>query len=660
MKDMNVDLFLDFKFISNLSANPSEDKFAYLVAVPNIKKNEYNYQLYLYDQIKNQKIYDLKNKGSFLWETDQSILFPYTKTKKQEKKVKEEKYTIYYRYDLLDKKLELAYEFPFVTSIIKVLKNNQLLLSSTLDKESHNLYKFTGEDRKKLLEQKKKSILYEDIDEIPFYFNGLGFIANQRNQLFIYDINKKSIDPIMSDDFNTSITLIKDDLETIYFTGQYQSGVRRLTSHIYQYNLKTKKVEKIYDKNDYSIGNLYEINNKIIVAASDMKEYGINQNKDFYMLINNDLELFATYRESIGNSIGSDVRLQGTKQDFVKNNILYFVSTTDDHSEIHTLDLKKEINKIFKFDGSLDGIIRLKDDVYFVGLHKQKLQEIYHLNLSDYKFKQITKFNQKVLSDYYIAKPKEIVLKNKTHDVKGFVLYPKDFDINKKYSAILDIHGGPKTVYGKVYYHEMQYFSNQGYFVIYANPRGSDGKGDQFSDIRGKYGTIDYDDLMNYLDLVLSKISNIDCNNLFVTGGSYGGFMTNWIVGATNKFRAAVTQRSISNWLSFYGTSDIGYFFAKDQNNGHPNIDTDLLWKQSPLKYALSIKTPLLFIHSDMDYRCPIEQAMQLFTILKENNVETKLIWFKGENHDLSRNGKPQARVKRLNEITNWFNTHKD
>jgi dipeptidyl aminopeptidase/acylaminoacyl peptidase len=660
MKDMNLDLFLNFKFISNLSQNPSEDKFAYLVAIADYKKNEYNYQLHLYDQMKNQKLFDLKNKGSFLWESDQSILFPYTKTKKQEKKVKEEKYTLYYRYHLTDKKIELAYEFPFLTSILKVLNQNELLLSATLDKESHNLYKLNNDDRKKLLDQKKKDALYEDINEIPFYFNGLGFIANQRNQLFIYEINTQKITPIMDDQFSTTQTLVSENLEFIYFTGQHQNGVRKLTSNIYKYNINNKTVEILYDKNEYAISNIYELNKNIIVAASDMKDFGINQNKDFYILKNNQLELYAKYQESIGNSIGSDVRFQQTKQDFIKNNQLYFVSTVDDHSEIHTLNSNMNIGKIFSFEGSLDGIIRLKDDIYFVGLYKQKLQEIYHLDLNENKFKQVTNLNQKILKNHYIAKPKEFVLRSKTHDVKGFVLYPKDYDSSKKYPAILDIHGGPKTVYGKVYYHEMQYFSNQGYFVIYANPRGSDGKKDEFADIRGKYGTIDYDDIMNFLDLVLSKIESIDNNNLFVTGGSYGGFMTNWIVSKTNRFKAAVTQRSISNWLSFYGTSDIGYFFSKDQTAGHPNIDTDLLWNQSPLKYALSIKTPLLFIHSDMDYRCPIEQAMQLYTVLKENKVETKLIWFKGENHDLSRNGKPQARVKRLTEIINWFNMHKD
>ncbi|HBY66034.1 MAG TPA: S9 family peptidase, partial [Acholeplasmataceae bacterium] len=306
-----------------------------------------------------------------------------------------------------------------------------------------------------------------------------------------------------------------------------------------------------------------------------------------------------------------------------------------------------------------DGIEFSNNQLYFSALHKQKLQELYQIDLTSQKQVQLSNFNRKVLSKKYVAVPKEVTVKSLTHIVKGWVLLPKDYDSTKKYPAIMDIHGGPKTVYGKVFYHEMQYWANEGYIVFFANPRGSDGKGNEFADIRGKYGTIDYDDLMGFADQVMKKYPAIDQSRVFVTGGSYGGFMTNWIVGHTNRFKAAATQRSISNWLSFHGTSDIGFYFSKDQTSGHPNLDTDLLWNQSPMKYAMSIETPLLFIHSDQDYRCPIEQAMQLFTIIKEKGVPTKLVWFKGETHELSRSGKPQARIKRLTEITSWFDQYK-
>ena len=658
MEKIQLNDFLDFHYISGLKTNPSETMFAFLVAKAHLEKNEYHYDLYVSAGDKPRKVQALKNKGSFIWESDDSILFVYTKTKAEEKRVKE-KYTIYYRYILSSKTLEKAYEFSFPTSIIEILPDKQLLLKSFLSSDEHQLYLSSDENRKKAVDEFKKLEAYEEINEIPFYFNGQGFIANKRNQLFIYDIAQKQIQPIVDTDFNVGQVKLSHDKKVIYYTGQQMMGIRSLTTHVFSYHVTLKKTEILYHENDYSIGDIHLLNHKIILEASDMKSFGINQNNHFYQLSNKKLQLFASYGQSMGNSVGSDVRLGGSSQDVVYKNSLFFVSTIDDHTDLMELTQDGIINTIFSMEGSIDGIITLNNSFFLIGLYKQKLQEIYVYDMEKNKLIQWSRLNQNKLKNKYIAKPKTIVLKSKSHDVKGWALFPKDYNEHTKYPCILDIHGGPKTVYGTVYYHEMQLWANMGYIVLFANPRGSDGKGDEFADIRGKYGTIDYEDLMNFTDFAIQKIKAIDTERMFVTGGSYGGFMTNWIVGHTHRFKAAATQRSISNWLSFHGTSDIGFYFSKDQTDGHPNLDTEKLWTQSPMKYAMNVKTPLLFIHSDQDYRCPIEQAMQFYSILKEKGLHTKLIWFKGENHELSRGGKPQARIKRLTEITQWFEQYR-
>ncbi|MEB3862314.1 MAG: S9 family peptidase [Desulfurococcales archaeon] len=224
---------------------------------------------------------------------------------------------------------------------------------------------------------------------------------------------------------------------------------------------------------------------------------------------------------------------------------------------------------------------------------------------------------------------------------------------------ILYIHGGPKTSYGYAFIHELQALAGMGFTIIYSNPRGSDGYSEEFADIRGKYGTVDYEDLMAVVDKILGERAELDPERGGVTGGSYGGWMTNWIITRTTRFKAAVTQRSCSNWISFYGASDIGWHFAQDQHQAPPPwVDPEPLIEKSPLFSLDKAKTPLLIIHATEDYRCPLEQAIQLFTGLKVLGVEARLAVFPGENHDLSRSGRPKQRLARLRLIAEWMKTH--
>jgi dipeptidyl aminopeptidase/acylaminoacyl peptidase len=162
---------------------------------------------------------------------------------------------------------------------------------------------------------------------------------------------------------------------------------------------------------------------------------------------------------------------------------------------------------------------------------------------------------------------------------------------------------------------------------------------------------------MEAVDYVV-KSGVADEHRLGVLGGSYGGYMTNWIVGHTDRFKAAVTQRSISNWYSFFGSSDIGYYFAEEEVGGVPWDNLQHYVENSPITYAKNVKTPLLIIHSEEDYRCPIEQGEQLFVALKKLHKETMMVRFPGESHELSRSGKPRHRIENLNYIVNWFREH--
>lgn len=285
--------------------------------------------------------------------------------------------------------------------------------------------------------------------------------------------------------------------------------------------------------------------------------------------------------------------------------------------------------------------------------------ELFQLEVTTGELKQLTAVNEKFLASITLSQPEQISFPaSDGTPLHGWIMKPAGFKEGEKYPLVLEIHGGPHAMYANTYFNEFQVLASEGYAVLYINPRGSHGYGQQFVNaVRGDYGGGDYQDVMDAVDYALENYDFINKERLGVTGGSYGGFMTNWIVGHSDRFKAAVTQRSISNWISFYGVSDIGYYFTEWQIKADLN-DLETLWKHSPLAYADKIKTPLLILHSEKDYRCPIEQAEQLFIALKRQGKETKFIRFPESNHELSRSGKPNLRLSRLGYIVEWFNDH--
>ncbi len=246
---------------------------------------------------------------------------------------------------------------------------------------------------------------------------------------------------------------------------------------------------------------------------------------------------------------------------------------------------------------------------------------------------------------------------------QGWVIRPAGAEMGKKYPVILEIHGGPQTNYGYMMFHEMQWLAAQGYAVVYTNPRGSTSYGQDFVNaVRLHYGENDAVDILNGLDAALARFDCLDADRVAVTGGSYGGFMTNWLVGHSKRFFAAVSQRSISNWVSFYGASDIGPTFVEHQL-GVALFDTpedrEALWRMSPLAYAASVATPLLLLHSEEDLRCPMEQAEQFYTAIKRHGGEVELFRVPQSTHELSRSGKPKLRLARLGAIHDWIESHR-
>lgn len=269
---------------------------------------------------------------------------------------------------------------------------------------------------------------------------------------------------------------------------------------------------------------------------------------------------------------------------------------------------------------------------------------------------KLTGFNDELLHALSLATPEYMPYTGADGwPMDGWIMKPQDFDPAKKYPLIVEIHGGPNTQYGYGFFHEMQLLVAQGYVVLYTNPRGSCGYGREFAlAVRGDWGTKDSLDIMAGVDALLQK-GYIDEQRMGVTGGSYGGFMTNWLIGHTNRFSVAVTDRSVTNLASDFGSGDFGWTFADDELEITPWDDLDRYMQHSPIKYVKNIQTPLLIIHSEQDLRCNIEQAEQLFASLKYLGREVLFVRFEGQSHGLSRGGHPKLRLERLKHITGWF-----
>ncbi|MDQ7843656.1 MAG: S9 family peptidase [Armatimonadota bacterium] len=309
----------------------------------------------------------------------------------------------------------------------------------------------------------------------------------------------------------------------------------------------------------------------------------------------------------------------------------------------------------YDFDRAVqNGVLAVSDpltpgDLWAVRLDGDALRE-----------RRLTAVNADLLDGLVLSRPERFTYEGADGwPVEGWVMRPAGFQEGRRYPAILQIHGGPHGAYGEAFFHEFQVLAAEGFAVVFTNPRGSQGYGQRFTAAtHHDWGGKDYEDIMRGLDAALERFPFLDPERLGVAGGSYGGFMTNWVIGHTDRFKAAVTMRSISNHLSQWGTSDLAYMKGFWEFPGDPWESPTWYWERSPLAYVANIRTPLLILHSEMDLRCPMPEAEQLFAALKKLRREVVFVRFPGESHDLSRAGKPAHRLERLRWIVRWFADH--
>ena len=362
-----------------------------------------------------------------------------------------------------------------------------------------------------------------------------------------------------------------------------------------------------------------------------------------------------------------DVRASGNQNPIWSSDgkVLYFIISDRGNAHLYKVALDGNYQPVIT--GEIDicgfGLDARNKRFAFIAAQPQHTAEIFIKDVmnskTDSTSKQITRINSPILEKLDLSKPEEIYFTSIDQtQIQGWLLKPPDFDPLKKYPLILYIHGGPAAQYGNTFFHEFQVLAAKDYIVLFTNPRGSLGREAEYAScIQGDWGNLDFKDLMAAVDNAES-LPYVDGDRMAVVGGSYGGFMTTWIIGNTNRFCCAISERGISNRHSAVGSNDFppmpdGYW------PGNPWDQPDTLWQQSPLRFASEIHTPLLIIHSEGDLRCPISQADQLFSALRKLKREVVFLRYPAEtNHGLSRNGPPDLRIDRLNHIVGWLDQH--
>ncbi|QIB66403.1 S9 family peptidase [Kineobactrum salinum] len=269
--------------------------------------------------------------------------------------------------------------------------------------------------------------------------------------------------------------------------------------------------------------------------------------------------------------------------------------------------------------------------------------------------RQLTHLNDNLLAHRSLGQVEELWLQSSfdQRDIQAWIVTPPDFDPDRKYPLILEIHGGPFANYGPRFAAEIQLFAAAGYVVLYVNPRGSTGYGEEFANlIHHNYPSQDYDDLMSAVDVVLER-GYVDPRQLYVTGGSGGGTLTAWIVGKTDRFRAAVAAKPVINWTSFVLTADVSPYFSRYWFGEMPWENPDAYWQRSPLSLVGNVVTPTMLLTGEKDLRTPMPETEQFYQALKLRGIDTAMVRVPGAYHTIAR--RPSQLIAKVEAILAWF-----
>lgn len=643
--------FLQHQYPSSVSFSPDGNSIAFVVKTVNEYEDRYDNNIWIWDRKMKvlKQLTSQNDQKTYCWEDEQNILW----LERNDTKVDgiSATSTKVWMTNISTGKSFLKMELPWEVSLFKKISEDNYAFIASTNRFEKNILCLSKTEREMYATEYKHNKGFKIIQEIPFTENGTGFVCGNRQSLFMCD-GQGSWKQISNS--KVDVNHFEYGKEKILFTGFPFDAIKKVTEGLYEYDLKTGVIVELVPDDLWSIDYASYWKDTILCMALEMDRYGVYEHPSFFVKHKDGWDKQFHYDRRVTGGLVTDSYSGLCTEQRVIDDTIYFITTegiygplcsyTEEDGVRYVLGQNESVLDFDVFDGCF----------VYVSAKDLLLPELYLYQNG--VTERITFLNEELDNNRVLSIPDHFVFTDRDGvELDGFVLQPINYIPGQQYPAILHIHGGPKMVFSTAYHHEMQMWAANGFFVLFCNPRGSCGKGNDFAELRGKQGTVAYNDLMDFVDECLIRYGDIAHDRIAVCGGSYGGFMTNWIIGHTNRFKCAVSQRSISDERVDYLLSDIGYWFVPDQHGGTAWVNSDSLWEDSPLKFVPFVKTPTLFIHSDLDYRCPLVNGLEMYAGLKLHGVDTQLCLFYGEDHGLSRNGKPSNRICRMEQILGWI-----
>ena len=663
MGGIEVKDLLDYRFLSDLAVSPRGKTGVFKVSRPCLQENNYKTQLYICcedretAEAETSPLAQTQGAGSFCLPNEDEMVYAWLDEEDRERVRQGEFLTVFHTMNLSSGQTGERFRVPLKNASIRPAGPGKFLLIAMGYKDRPDVESLPPEERKRALVKLKEQEDFIVCDELPFMSDGQGYINGQRRRLYLYSEADGSLTPVTEPLFETGCAAVSPDGRYIAYSGVAYDRFYVRSHGIYLYEMGTGAVRTLVTPGSYQVMQLDFLGDGLVVAAAPWNGEGAFPNHHLYTLSLDGGGMRPAHfhnREDFGCKTCGDCKSGAMKTFQVYEDTLYYFVTRGTNAYIRKW---KPGEMPVELDGAgwiPDSIAPSPAGLWAIG-SQGGLQEIYHRE-ADGNWKKLTDINAGALDTSDILPPKPYTFKDSDgFTVHGFVIEPAGYDPEKTYPGILEIHGGPRAAFTHGYFHEMQCLAARGYFVFFCNPRGSAGGGEDFADIRDRRGTVDYNDLMEWTDFVLDTYPAIDRKRLGVMGGSYGGYMTNWIISHTRRFAAAVSMRSIADLSGTYGATDYGVWGTPGVYGGTPWANEDRLKRQSPYTYVMNASTPTLFLHSFEDHRCNVTGAMQMYSALQIKGVPTRMCLFKGECHELSRSGRPRSRLRRLEEIMDWM-----